>query len=88
VLRAPNAALRYKPSEEVDSGKPAPRQAGRHAIYLLEGGKPAPVYVKTGITDNTFTEIVEGEIREGDKVVVRDAGDKDKSGSKLKFRMF
>jgi HlyD family secretion protein len=88
VLRVSNAALRYKPGEDADSGKPAPRQPGKHAVYLLEGGKPAPVYVKTGITDNTFTEIVEGEIREGDKVVIRDAGDKDKSGSKLKFRMF
>ncbi|HEV7928687.1 MAG TPA: efflux RND transporter periplasmic adaptor subunit, partial [Nitrosospira sp.] len=88
ALRVPNAALRYKPSEDTESVKPASRQPGQHPVYRLEDGKPAPSYVKTGITDNTFTEIVEGEIKEGDKVIVRDVGEKDKSGSKLKFRMF
>jgi HlyD family secretion protein len=31
---------------------------------------------------------LEGEIKEGDKLVVREVGEKDKSGNKLKFRMF
>ena len=90
VLRVPNASLRYKPGEDSDSGKTAPPERGKHAVYRLrlEDGKPVPVYVKTGITDNTFTEIVEGEIKEGEKLVVREVGEKDKSGSKLKFRMF
>ena len=88
VLRVPNAALRYKPGEDADSGKSASRQPGKQPVYRLENGKPVPAYVKIGITDNTFTEVVEGEIKEGDKVVVRDAGEKDKSSSKLKFRMF
>jgi HlyD family secretion protein len=88
VLRVPNAALRYKPGEDSDSGKPAQRESGKHAVYRLEDGMPVSAYIRTGITDNTFTEIVEGEIAEGDNVVVRDLGDKEKSGSKLKFRMF
>jgi HlyD family secretion protein len=59
VLRAPNAALRFKPAgEDAD-------------------------------TDNNYTEILEGDVAEGDKVIVRDVGEKgEKSGSKLKFRMF
>jgi HlyD family secretion protein len=31
---------------------------------------------------------VEGEIREGDNLIIREITDKEKSGSKLKFRMF
>jgi HlyD family secretion protein len=33
-------------------------------------GEPAPVEVKAGITDGTFSELVEGELKEGDEVIV------------------
>jgi HlyD family secretion protein len=89
VLRAPNAALRYKPAEaDSDSVTTPPRQPGRHVLYRLEGDKSVPVNVKTGISDNNFTEILEGEISEGDKLIIREVTDKEKSGSKLRFRMF
>lgn len=90
VLRTPNAALRYKPAgEDADAAMMAARPPGKHVLYRLEGGKPVSVNVKTGTSDNNYTEIVEGDIEEGDKVIVRDAGEKgEKSGSKLKFRMF
>ena len=75
VLRVPNAALRYKPAEEdSDTGTTAPPEPGKHALYRLEDGKPVPVNVKTGISDNNFTEILEGEIKEGDKLIVREVG--------------
>lgn len=89
VLRAPNAALRYRPTElDSDSAKTAARQPGKHVLYRLEEGKPVAVNVRTGIADNNFTEILEGEIREGDNLILREVTDKEKSGSKLKFRMF
>jgi len=90
VLRALNAALRYKPSgEDTDAATPAAKPPGKHVLYRLEAGKPAPINVKIGISDNSYTEILEGNIKEGDKVIVRDVGEKgEKSGSKLRFRMF
>lgn len=90
VLRAPNAALRYKPAgEDMDAATTATRTPGKHMLYRPENGKPVAINVKTGISDNTYTEILEGDIKEGDKVIVRDVGEKgEKSGSKLRFRMF
>jgi HlyD family secretion protein len=89
VLRVPNAALRYKPSEsDADSVTTAAGQPGKRVVYRLEEGKPVPISVKTGIADNNFTEILQGEIKEGDKLIIREIVDKEKSGSKLRFRMF
>lgn len=87
VLRAPNAALRYKPSD-ADTDSAPTGQPSKSVLYRLEGGKPVPVNVKTGIADGAFTEITEGGIKEGDKLVVREAANKDKSGSNFKLRMF
>lgn len=87
VLRVPNAALRYKPID-VDSDAAPPRQPGKPILYRLENGKPVPVSIRTGIADGSFTEIIEGGVKEGDKLVVRETGNKDKSGSNFKLRMF
>jgi len=87
VLRAPNAALRYKPADG-DSDSAQTKQPSKPVLYRLEGGKPVPINVRIGIADGAFTEIIEGEIKEGDKLVVREAANKDKSGSNFKLRMF
>ena len=39
-------------------------------VYVLRDGKPVRVDVVTGLTDGMQTEIVSGDIAEGDKVVV------------------
>jgi len=87
VLRVPNAALRYKPTD-ADADIATARQPGKPALYRLENGKPVPVSVRTGIADGSFTEIIEGGIKEGDKLIVRETANKDKSGSNFKLRMF
>lgn len=33
-------------------------------------GEPVPVEIKTGITDGSFTELLEGTVKEGDEVIV------------------
>jgi len=90
VLRVPNAALRFKPAgEDADTAAAAARPPGKHMLYRLEDGKPVSINVKTGVSDNNYTEILEGDVAEGDRIIVRDVGEKgEKSGSKLKFRMF
>jgi HlyD family secretion protein len=89
VLRVPNAALRYKPAEnDSDSVTADARQPGKQMVYRLEEGKSVPVNIKTGIADNSYTEILGDAIKLGDKLIIRETADKDKSGSKLRFRMF
>jgi HlyD family secretion protein len=42
---------------------------GKRAIYILEGGNPKELKVKTGATDGKFTVIEEGELKEGDALI-------------------
>ncbi len=64
VLRVPNQALRYVPTGS------AVRETAQPRIFVLRDGVPAPVQVATGLDDDEFTEIVQGELKPGDKVVV------------------
>jgi HlyD family secretion protein len=45
----------------------------RRTVWALRGPKPEPVRVKTGVSDGSLTELVEGDLHEGDAVVT-DAG--------------
>ena len=46
-------------------GKDSPERT----IYLLRGGRPEAVVVKTGLSDGTATEIASGDVAEGDLVI-------------------
>ena len=37
---------------------------------LIENGKPKRLPVSTGVSDGSYTELISGEIREGQEVVV------------------
>ena len=45
-------------------------QANERTVYVLEGGKPKPRSVTTGITDGRVTEITGGELKQGEEVIV------------------
>jgi len=46
-------------------------RAQSQTVYKLPAGReePAPVEVKTGISDGRFTQVVEGQLAQGDTVV-------------------
>ncbi len=71
VLRIPNSALSYRPSE-VKKPQAGDRKEGMRTVYLLKNGAPAPVPVKTGLTDGKFTEITGGELKEGDPLITEE----------------
>ena len=48
----------------------APSADGERTVYVLDNGAPRPVKVHTGVSDGKSTEIVSGELREGDPVIV------------------
>lgn len=76
VLKVPNAALRFRPVGSGDDKPAEPRGPGGKGkggsrVWIADGdGKPKAVPVRLGLTDGTATEIVEGEIAEGARIIV------------------
>lgn len=90
VLRVPNAALRFQP-KDLDSGGDTEKSTASNnpsRVFLLTDGMPVPANVATGITDGNHTEILSGEIKAGDTVIVSEVTDKKESESKFKLRVF
>jgi HlyD family secretion protein len=67
-------------------GKKRDGQSG--TVYVLDGGAIRPVSVQLGITDNRNTEIVGGELREGDRVVTGENSSANSKPSSVGMRMF
>jgi HlyD family secretion protein len=75
VLKVPNAALRYHPPAE-----PAKESAVRfdrnitameRAVWVLgANNKPRRVPVVTGETDGISTEVLQGDLKDGDRLIV------------------
>ena len=65
VVRVPDQALRYTPG--VVS---APGKAGETRLWLLRDGRAVSVPVVLGLDDDSFTEVVSGEVKPGDQVIV------------------
>ena len=58
-------------------GKPAargPETLDRRTVWVLKGGAPAPVKIRTGISDGSFSEVLEGELEAGAEVIVDAVG--------------
>ena len=87
VLRVPNAALSYRPKDRDDDEPVSPAPRGTR-VHLLDGDRSRAVAVRTGVTDGTHTEILEGELQPGDAVIVRETASKKEAAEKtFRFRM-
>lgn len=64
VIRVPNAALRYRPS-----GLAGPRESDQAQIWLLRDAQPLAIPVVAGLDDDSFTEIVNADLKTGDQVI-------------------
>jgi len=81
VLRIPNAALRFRPAERgAERGKEASIQKGP-GVWVLENNKPKRISVALGISDGNYTEILTGDLKEGDEVIVEATGSGKKSNT-------
>lgn len=87
ILRIPNAALRFtmpdkdKKNKDKKAQQKTPGQKGA-GVWALENGKPKRLAVSTGISDGTYTELLSGEIKEEQEVIVESlAKPKQKSGT-------
>ena len=85
VLKIPNAALRFRPQGVEADGVPRsgpPPSAGPAGQSAGPGGltgrvwvlgpdtRPKPVSIRLGISDGTFTEVLDGGLAEGQEVIV------------------
>jgi HlyD family secretion protein len=65
VLKIPNAALRFVPPEK-DVAKSVTKGPG---IWIVENGKPKRLPIVTGISEGSYTEVMSGEVKEGQEVI-------------------
>ncbi len=80
VLRVPNAALRYRPSGGTGREQEQPQ------LFVLRNGAPSALTVAPGIDDESFTEILDGELKAGDAVIVAERSNgKASSAPRLRF---
>jgi len=82
ALKIPSAALRFKPKSPSDGGKSkagaAPSAGGKKGgrkgseqVYILTPEKkPKPITVKTGISNDGFVELLQGDLKENAEVIV------------------
>ena len=76
AIRVPDQALRYAPLGLEGAATPEASatlvtssiEAGR--LWVLRDGQPTAVLVVLGLDDDSFTEIVKGDLKVGDQVIV------------------
>jgi len=79
VIRVPSQALRYRPSGMPASATPLGAANSEARVWLLRNGRPEALTVETGLDDDSFVEIVAGDVKPGDQVIV--AEQREASGS-------
>jgi len=81
VLRIPTAALRYIPPPEAIIDVNPDRDTRTSYVWILQDkGRISAVSVKPGESDNFYTEILDGDLKEGQEVIV-ESSTMNKSGN-------
>jgi HlyD family secretion protein len=90
VLAIPNASLRFRPpvaavASAVGSAEPHhghwKGSSGdadvpeTRTVWVLRAGQPQPAIVHPGLTDGSLTEVSDGDLNEGDQVIVDTVGE-------------
>ncbi len=75
VIRLPSQALRFSPG-----GASAATQ-GQPQVWVLRDGQPVAMSVTIGLDDDSFTEIVKGELKPDDRVIVAEQRSADSSAT-------
>jgi HlyD family secretion protein len=79
VLRVPDQALCYVPGGL--SASSAPGEPPETQIWVLRNGNPTRVAIKTGLDDDTYTEIASGDVQDGDNVIVSEKSGASRKGA-------
>lgn len=90
VVRITNAALRFRFGERPSGPAVAVANTGAKkgpVVWLLENNKPVRVSVTPGISDGNYTEVISGDLKEGQQLIVESLR-KGKNSSSGPPRMF
>jgi HlyD family secretion protein len=90
VLRVPNTALRFRPLPEM-TGKGGPAKLGpaeRQVWVQRAPGKAEPVTLQVGVSDGLVSEVVRGDLKDGDEVVIEAISGKKSGGPGSFGRVF
>jgi HlyD family secretion protein len=93
VLRIPNAALRFKlPGKALQSAAKKTEKTSEKrgpGLWILQNGQLRRIPVSLGISDGTYTELVSGDISEGQDLIVESLSNgKGAQDSGPRMRMF
>jgi HlyD family secretion protein len=81
-VKIPNSALRFTPARpgqelqelyrkyEIPAAATTSHVGGRQVVWTLETGQLRPVAMQVGITDYTFTQLLAGDLKPGDELVI------------------
>ncbi len=67
ILTVPNVALKFTVADNT-------KKYDKKGIWIAKKGKPYRVNIETGVSDDTYTEIISGEVKDGDIVYTRNMG--------------
>jgi HlyD family secretion protein len=80
VLALPNAALRFHPPDwtppshkgqgQGQGGHHKPQADEPRTVFIVKNEKAEPVVIHAGLTDGAVTEIVDGDLHEGDAIAI------------------
>ncbi len=62
------------PRNRSGAGGPRGEQSDRRTVWVLTQGPPRPVTLRAGVSDGSMTEVVEGDLHEGDLVITEATG--------------
>lgn len=104
ALKVPNAALRFKPADTDEKsvgaasgeqkaegdgeGKNKKRDSSLGTVYVVDGQQLKTRSIQLGITDNRSTEVLGGDLKPGDRVVVGDLPSAASKPSSIGTRLF
>jgi len=68
ILRIPNAALRFVPPKQT-----SPKLQKGYGVWIIQNQEPVRIPVTIGISDDSWTELVSGDLKEGQEVIIGEA---------------
>ncbi len=82
ILLVPNKALRFFITDKDGNNK----RYSDKGLWILESGQPKRLSIKTGVSDEEFTEIISSNIKEGMEVIIEQKSEADNS-KPIRMRM-
>lgn len=84
VLKIPSASLRFRPESEDTVEKlwdDKAKDDTAEKVYVLRAGMPVPIQLKTGLSGDGYVEVLSGDLKENEEVIVEQLSKKKDEGN-------